>query len=679
MLRQLKLQDRLVALAAVPILVTAVVAVGLLVFVGGDDTIAYGIFAVIGAVVSIGVAVLIGRTILGEVNGLRDATAELAEGHRRLVEGAITVDQLPTLPLEPAGPLADVAASINAITAVTVEAGESQRGAVKAGLATIVVNLARRSQTLLDRQVEYLDRLESTEEDPDRLAELFKVDHLATRMRRNAESLKVLAEDDPGRRRGGPVDISDVLRVAMGEVETYEHIELRSIDQGEVDAGTAMDLAHLVAELMENATQFSPPETPVEVAGRFADEQFIVSIKDRGMGMPAEKLEQANATLADPPELGLGMGRSLGFMVVGRLAQRLGATVELSIVDEGGTLAVVSVPTALFVSKTERTTTPATEAPAERTETTADEAPAEPEATSGRSAGSGSGSPALERLLGLSPDALATEDDAGAPDWMADSPAAKGGALPSRSGSAADATAEAASTDAEPAEPSGRSTKGPKRTTAQSAGKARKARSKQRSKGKASKKAPASRSTKQTSDAVDPSESKLAGGPLDDGPLSAPITAPLGSDADQRTDAGDGEANDNGDLLSGANLADSEETWTPPEVTPDAPPRVLDPVDKLDDAIPSGDAFESGVNALLTEPAPESSDEDGGLTKRKRGTSNRPTPSARAVTATSRNPEEVRSMLSRYRDGLKDGKKQRPEAEDQASEDNGSSTKSKDR
>ncbi len=352
MLRQLKFRDRLAVLAVIPLLVVAVVAAGLLIFADTSTTRPYGLFAVAGLVVAALIAVIVIRSILASVNGLADAAAALAESHRKLASGELSVEDLQPLPKEADDQLGRLAAAVNSINSATVEVSRSQQGAVKAGLSNIVVNLARRSQTLLDRQVEYLDRLESSEEDPDRLSELFKVDHLATRMRRNAESLMVLAEADPGRRRGGPVEIGDVLRVAMGEVEIYQNIELSRVDGGQVSAGTAVDLAHLTAELMENATQFSPPNTPVEVSGTFAgSDSFVVTIADSGIGLTEEKLAETNQLLANPPELGLGMGRSLGFMVIGRLAQRLDATVTLEPNGSSGSRAVVTIPAGLFLGR----------------------------------------------------------------------------------------------------------------------------------------------------------------------------------------------------------------------------------------------------------------------------------------------------------------------------------------
>lgn len=634
MLRQLKLQDRLVAMAAIPIVVVAVVAAGLLLFLDGGETTPYGIFALCGVVVSTAFAFAVGRSIQTSISDMAIATSELADAHRQFAAGEITAADLPQLNVDSEDDLARVAGSINAINAITAEAGESRHSEVKEGLSNIVVNLARRSQTLLDRQVEYLDKLEGSEEDPDRLGELFKVDHLATRMRRNAESLKVLAEADPGRRRGGPVEVGDVLRVAMGEVENYENIELTEIDEGQVDAGAAMDLAHLVAELMENATQFSPPQTPVAVSGEFDDkDRFVITIKDQGMGMPKEKLVEANAVLADPPELGLGMGRSLGFMVVGRLAQRMGATVTLALNGQSGTEAVVAVPNSMFKGRTE--------APKAKTAT-------RPEAPSPATAAT-SASPALEKLLGLSEESLdgplaaVEKDEANEPvaDWAANSPFSPDredtASLPSRD-------VQDSSDEADEDTASEETTGSAEQEAAEDSG-----------------------STEDTA----ASEESETDDPEAEGSEAERSEATESQD-DESTDVV-AETDDDVEAEE-AQDEEVEETWTPPEVTADAPPRIIDPPEKLTDAIPTGDAFDSGVDSLLSQ---DSDDPSEGLAKRQRGASQVPVGQSRPVAASSRDPEEIKSMLSRYRDGLKGGKKQ---AKNESADSNsGSDDESKDR
>ncbi len=501
-----------------------------------------------------------------------------------------------------------------------------------------MVNLARRSQTLLDRQVEYLDRLETSEQDPDRLDQLFKVDHLATRMRRNAESLIVLAEADPGRRRGGPVEVADVLRVAMGEVEIYQQIELVDVDEGRLSAGNAVDLAHLTAELMENATQFSPPSAPVTVTGRFDGHgRFVITVADQGMGMTEERLSASNQLLADPPELGLGMGRSLGFMVIGRLAQRLNATVVVGRNEpDAGLTAVVSVPAELFLSAGSPQSraaapalTPAQQAQKAEGDTAEMLKPLDPPTTAPSASAATNGSAAAEYAQSAQ---LDLPDQPNAPEPSEESVAAV----------QVDPTDEHAWPTA------------PAAVTADIPG----------------------TETDQPDDAAPVA-------PFDWGVGSVTVDVPVGdhqAPADlQPSDGLTLSDDDTGPIGPAPTVpltrstelpptptpsqtptpagADQTGEWIPPEVTPAAPA-------KLAEAVPSGDAFETGVASLLDERAGESSAErplgdisgDGatptGLTKRQRGTSEAPAPGGRPVAAAKRNPEEVRSRLMRYREGL---------------------------
>ena len=239
------------------------------------------------------------------------------------------------------GQLAD---AFNSIQHVTVEVAEEQGALLRKGIGDIFINLARRNQTLLDRQIEFIDQLEANEEDPDQLDNLFKLDHLATRMRRNAESLLVLAGAEPPRRRGRPVALADVVRVAIGEVEDFARISLLALDDVTVGGNVAVDLAHLLSELMENATHFSPPDTTVEIVGHRADASYVLSVTDQGIGMSADQLVEANSQLARPPLVGLALSRSLGFIVIGRLAARFGISVKLTASPSGGVTALVSLP-----------------------------------------------------------------------------------------------------------------------------------------------------------------------------------------------------------------------------------------------------------------------------------------------------------------------------------------------
>lgn len=259
---------------------------------------------------------------------------------------------------------AELAAAFNAVEQTALDVAAEQVATLRKGISEIFVNLARRNQSLLDRQIEFIDRLEANEEDPDQLENLFKLDHLATRMRRNAESLLVLAGAEAPRRRSRAVSFTDVIRVAVGEVEDFARITLLAVDEANAVGSAAVDIAHLLSELMENGTQYSPPERSVEVVGhRTNDGGYVVSITDQGMGMTPEAMIEANRQLARPPVVGLSMSRSLGFVVVATLAHRHGIEVRLTDSPAGGVTALVALPPSLLVADQDATV-PAVAAPA---------------------------------------------------------------------------------------------------------------------------------------------------------------------------------------------------------------------------------------------------------------------------------------------------------------------------
>ncbi|MEO7572345.1 MAG: ATP-binding protein, partial [Acidimicrobiales bacterium] len=203
---------------------------------------------------------------------------------------------------------------------------------------------ARRNQALIDRQIQLLDELEAQEEDAEVLEHLYRLDHLATRMRRNAESLLILAGSESGQRRSKPVDVVDVVRAALGEVEDYERIDLGSLDTVTLRGPAVSDVAHLLAELLENATQFSPPETTVRIDGTRSGGSYQIVITDGGVGMGQDQIDDMNEILRDPPVTGLALSRSLGCLVTARLAARHGITVRLRARDDPGLAAYVVLP-----------------------------------------------------------------------------------------------------------------------------------------------------------------------------------------------------------------------------------------------------------------------------------------------------------------------------------------------
>ncbi|MFJ2748815.1 nitrate- and nitrite sensing domain-containing protein [Streptomyces sp. NPDC087297] len=221
-------------------------------------------------------------------------------------------------------------------------------------MSTTSVSLSLRTLGLVERQLAVIEELESKEQDPDRLATLFKLDHLATVMRRHNENLLVLAGQEHGHGQGLPVPLVDVMRAAVSEIERYERVELAALPSYTQVAGHAADdISHVLAELLENATTFSPPDVKVKVSGWLQDSgDVVLSVVDEGIGVTGDRLEALNTRLSTPeaydeePEAEHGLG--LGLYVAGRLAARHGVTAELRTPRHGGTEALVVVPAALL-------------------------------------------------------------------------------------------------------------------------------------------------------------------------------------------------------------------------------------------------------------------------------------------------------------------------------------------
>ncbi|MEU5423621.1 nitrate- and nitrite sensing domain-containing protein, partial [Streptomyces sp. NPDC020667] len=221
----------------------------------------------------------------------------------------------------------------------------AEQALLRGNVNAMFTNLSRRSQGLIQRQLSLISELESREADPDQLSSLFKLDHLATRMRRNGENLLVLAGEEPGRRWTRPVPLVDVLRAAASEVEQYERIELSGVPPTEVAGRVVNDLVHLLAELLENATSFSSPQTKVKVTGHaLPDGRVLVEIHDTGIGLSPEDLASINERLASPPTVDVSVSRRMGLFVVGRLSLRHGVRIQLRPSDSGGTTALVMLP-----------------------------------------------------------------------------------------------------------------------------------------------------------------------------------------------------------------------------------------------------------------------------------------------------------------------------------------------
>ncbi|MEV7286756.1 nitrate- and nitrite sensing domain-containing protein [Streptomyces sp. NPDC093252] len=299
------------------------------------------------------VSVRIGRGLIRDLRQLRLDAHEasgvrLPSVMRRLSAGEqVDVEtEVPRLEYD-RNEIGEVGQALNTLQRAAVEAAVKQ-AELRSGVSEVFVNLARRSQVLLHKQLTLLDTMERRTEDTEELADLFRLDHLTTRMRRHAEGLVILSGAAPSRQWRKPIQLMDVVRAAVAEVEDYERIEVRRLPRTAITGPAVADLTHLVAELLENATVFSPPHTAVQVIGERVANGFTLEIHDRGLGMAAEALLDANLRLAETPEFELSDTDRLGLFVVSRLAQRQNVRVSLQPSPYGGTTAVVFIPDSLL-------------------------------------------------------------------------------------------------------------------------------------------------------------------------------------------------------------------------------------------------------------------------------------------------------------------------------------------
>jgi signal transduction histidine kinase len=310
-----------------------------------------------GLILTLTVTILLARSINRRLTRLRMSALALANHHlpavvARLRQGEavdVTAEAAPIL--VGSDEIGQVGQAIDAVrqSAIrsAVEAAEQTR--LRLGVNDMFRNLARRSQSLLQRQLFVLDEMEHRVTDPGVLEDLFKMDHLTTRMRRHAEGLIILSGAAPGRSWSAPVKLIDVIRGAAAEVEDYARVAVSTRSRAELAGSAVTDVTHLLAELIENATTLSPPVTQVRVAGESAAHGFAIEIEDHGLGMSPGRLAELNDRIANPPELSPANTGQLGLIVVGQLARRHGISVTLRPSPYGGTTAVALVPRALLV------------------------------------------------------------------------------------------------------------------------------------------------------------------------------------------------------------------------------------------------------------------------------------------------------------------------------------------
>ncbi|MEV6786136.1 nitrate- and nitrite sensing domain-containing protein [Streptomyces sp. NPDC051098] len=317
-----------------------------------------GVLGFLALLVSVIVSVRIGRDLVRALSRLRKEAHEvsgvrLPSVMRRLAAGEhVDVEtEAPRLEYDK-DEIGQAGQALNTLQRAAVEAAVRQAD-MRRGVSEVFVNLARRNQVLLHRQLTLLDTMERRTEDTEELADLFRLDHLTTRMRRHAEGLVILSGAAPSRQWRKPIQLMDVVRAAVAEVEDYERIEVRRLPRIGVGGPAVADLTHLIAELLENATVFSPPHTGVQVHGERVANGFTLEIHDRGLGMAPEVLLDANLRLAETPEFELSDTDRLGLFVVSRLAQRQNVRVSLQPSPYGGTTAIVFIPAALLTDAPE--------------------------------------------------------------------------------------------------------------------------------------------------------------------------------------------------------------------------------------------------------------------------------------------------------------------------------------
>jgi signal transduction histidine kinase len=315
-----------------------------------------GLVIVIVAVTMMG---LFARRLARDVTGLEATARHLADEEMPALIERLRAGEQDAAPAETAPKLrtktAEIARAEAAITslqhtAAVAAAGEAR---LRNGIGQVFVSLARRNQSLLQRQLRLIDALEQKASDPATLADLFPLDHLTTRMRRHAEGLIILSGAAPGRSWSEPVPVIDVIRGAVAEVEDYKRVTVLTRAEDAVAGLAAADMIHLLAELIENATLSSPSGTRVEVRAERVANGFAIEIDDRGLGIEAGQLRTINQQLTTPPDFDLANADQLGLFVVGKLAARHSVRVALRPSPYGGTTAVVLMPNSIVVPASE--------------------------------------------------------------------------------------------------------------------------------------------------------------------------------------------------------------------------------------------------------------------------------------------------------------------------------------
>src|SRR5215467_223097 len=311
-----------------------------------------------GLVVVVAALILTGsfaRRLSQDISGLAATARRLADEQlpqlierQRAGEKVSQADPAALGPQPRTTEIADAIAAIASLQRTALSAATAEAG-LRDGLRQVFVSLGRRNQSLLQRQLRLIDALEQKASSPAALADLFTLDHLTTRMRRHAESLTILSGAAPGRTWTEPVPIIDIIRAAVAEVEDYKRVTVFTMAEDAVTGPAVADMIHLLAELVENATLFSPSTSRVEVRAERVANGFAIEIDDRGLGIAPDQLADINQQLAKPPDFDLANADRLGLFVAGRLAARHNVRVSLRPSPFGGTTAIVLMPGSIVV------------------------------------------------------------------------------------------------------------------------------------------------------------------------------------------------------------------------------------------------------------------------------------------------------------------------------------------
>jgi signal transduction histidine kinase len=315
-----------------------------------------GGIGLLGLLVTILVTTLVGRSIIRRLHGLETSALTLAEDQlpdviTRLRRGEDVDVAAEAPPLRVGGDeIGRVGQAFGVVRQTAIQSAVDE-AKLRRGLNDVFRSLARRSQSLLHRQLTLLDQMERRATDPEALDDLFRLDHLTTRMRRHAEGLVILAGAPPGRGWSSPVRMVDVMRGAIAEVEDYARVSVATRSPAALAGSAVADVIHLLAELIENATTLSPPYTSVRVSGDTVANGFAIEVEDRGLGMSPPRIAELNERLASPPEFNPSDSEQLGLFVVSQLAKRHGIRVTLKASPYGGTAAIVLIPRHLVVTE----------------------------------------------------------------------------------------------------------------------------------------------------------------------------------------------------------------------------------------------------------------------------------------------------------------------------------------